>query len=233
MVTVNSEQVIKFMFNLQQGSKTKMIKALLFDFGGVLLRTENQEPRKALANKYAISKSELEYLVFASSSSYQAMVGEISARQHWQEIAKILSIASEEIIDLRNQFFSGDRLDLNLITYLRNMRKDYKIGLLSNAWDDLRSLLKEEFGIIEVFDAVIISAEVGLIKPDPRIYQLAAEKLSVATNQVIFIDDVTENVAAARNSGMFAIQFLSPSQIIPEINQIIGEQRNGSKPINP
>jgi putative hydrolase of the HAD superfamily len=103
---------------------------------------------------------------------------------------------------------------------------------LSNAWDDLRSLLKEEFGILGVFDEVIISAEVGLIKPDPRIYQLAAEKLSIPTNQAIFIDDVAENVEAARKSGMFAIQFRSPSQIIPEINQILGEQRNGSKPIN-
>lgn len=208
------------------------IRALIFDFGGVLLRTEDQTPRIALAEKFAISKSELEYLVFSSPSSYQAMVGEISALQHWQTVAKTLNMNSQKIIDLRNQFFSGDRLDLNLVTYIQHIRKDYKIGLVSNAWDDLRSLLKEEFGILGVFDEVIISAEVGLIKPDPRIYQLAAEKLSIPTNQAIFIDDVAENVEAARKSGMFAIQFRSPSQIIPEINQILGEQRNGSKPIN-
>ncbi|MGB9669377.1 MAG: HAD family hydrolase [Anaerolineales bacterium] len=209
-----------------------MIKALIFDFGGVLLRTEDHEPRKALAKKFAINQSELEYLVFSSSSSYQAMVGEISAFRHWQVVAKALNLNDEAVIDFRNQFFSGDRLDLNLVTYLQRMRKDYKIGLLSNAWDDLRSLLKEEFAILELFDAVIISAEVGLIKPDARIYQLAADKLSISTNQAIFIDDVAENVEAARNSGMFAIQFRSLSQIIPEINQIIGEQRNGFKPIN-
>lgn len=209
------------------------IKALIFDFGGVLLRTEDDAPRKMLAERLGISKNELENLVFASPSSFHAMVGEISSAAHWQEVARKLKVNPREISDIRNQFFAGDRLDMDLIAHLHRLRKDYKIGLLSNAWDDLRTLLNDQFGILKIFDAAIISAEVGLIKPDLRIYQLAAEKLSVPANQAIFIDDVAENVQAAQKVGMSAIQFRSPSQILAEINQIIGEHRNGHKPINP
>ncbi len=200
------------------------IKTLIFDFGGVLLRTEDEIPRKMLAERLGISKSELENLVFASPSSIRAMVGEISAGAHWQEVGRILNVNPHEINDIRTQFFAGDRLDIDLIAYLRRLRQTYKIGLLSNAWDDLRTLLNDHFEILNIFDAAIISAEVGLIKPDLRIYQLAAEKLSIPANQAVFIDDVPENIQAAQKAGMSAIQFQSRSQILAEINQIIGGQ---------
>ncbi|MGB9586442.1 MAG: HAD family hydrolase [Anaerolineales bacterium] len=208
------------------------IQAIIFDLGGVLLRTEDYAPRLELAASFHMDEKELEKLVFFSPSAMRATVGEISAQEHYREIARVLGCPLEKINLFQEQFFLGDRLDTTLINFLINLRKDYKIGLLSNAWDDLRFLLKTHFNILDIFDKAIISAEVGLMKPDPRIYQLAVEQLGVSLINTIFVDDMPENVAAAQSLGMNAIRFQSSAQVMRDVNQILGEKKNGSHSIN-
>jgi epoxide hydrolase-like predicted phosphatase len=70
---------------------------------------------------------------------------------------------------------------------------------------------------------LIISAEVGLAKPDPRIYQLALEKLGVQAGDSIFLDDFKENVEAARAVGMLAIHFVDPQTAIAELNALLAD----------
>ena len=91
--------------------------------------------------------------------------------------------------------------------YIRKLHPRYKVGLLSNAWDDLRQTLHERWNIDGLFDEMIISAEVKMVKPDPRIFHLAVERLGVQPAEAIFIDDIAENVEAARREGLFAIQY--------------------------
>jgi epoxide hydrolase-like predicted phosphatase len=160
-------------------------------------------------------------LVFDSPSALRALVGELTIGQHWQEVGVALGLPPAELPGFVQQFWSADELNDEVVELLRSLRPRYKIGLLSNAWDDLRQTLDERFHVVELFDELIISAEVGLGKPDPRIYQLAVQRLGVQPAEAVFIDDVLVNVEAARGEGLYAIQFLSFEQAQSELSALL------------
>jgi epoxide hydrolase-like predicted phosphatase len=81
--------------------------------------------------------------------------------------------------------------------------------------------MHERWNIDGLFDELIISAEVKITKPDPRIFHLAVERLQVQPAEAVFIDDIAENVEAARKEGLHGIQYLEFEQTISEINQYL------------
>jgi len=84
---------------------------------------------------------------------------------------------------------------------VRGLRSRYKVSVLSNADASLRSRLERD-GIQGLFDDVVVSAEVGMAKPEPAIFRLAAERLGVLPGECVFVDDWDDNVVAARGVGM-------------------------------
>jgi putative hydrolase of the HAD superfamily len=75
----------------------------------------------------------------------------------------------------------------------------------------------------ELFELVVDSAFVGLRKPDPAIYRLTCDRLGVAPERCLFVDDVEPNCAAARELGMTAVLFRSSEQAIAEVREALGE----------
>jgi epoxide hydrolase-like predicted phosphatase len=110
------------------------------------------------------------------------------------------------------------------VAYLREQRQDHKVALISNAWSGLRAFITRK-GFVDVFDHMIISAEVGIMKPDPRIYQLALEELEAKADESVFIDDVLVNVDSARSIGMLGIQFNQPKQVLSELKNLLNNHR--------
>jgi epoxide hydrolase-like predicted phosphatase len=209
-------------FIIEEGLTVSMdIKAVIFDMGGVIYRTEDRSPREALAASYGMSYTEMSNLVFSSPSGVKAALGLITARDHWSQVCKTLNLGVDHIGELWSGFFAGDRLDLELIKYIFALRRSYKTALLSNAWDDLRSIIENEWQIAAAFDEMVISAEVGLIKPDPRIYQLAVSRLGVKPHQAVFIDDLAENVASALRFGLNGIRFANLEQMKADLTKIL------------
>ncbi|MBN1535866.1 MAG: HAD family phosphatase [Anaerolineales bacterium] len=214
------------------------IEGIIFDFGGVIMRTEDRQPRMKLAQRLGVSVEALEKLVFASSSAKKAEMGYIGAHQHWQTIAKILQAPEEEIPAIRQQFFAGDRMDWALLENIQSQRKKYRTALLSNAFDDLRMELTGELPaasayhisktdqFLDFFDEVIISAEVGFAKPDRRIYQYAADRLHVPIEKCVFIDDFSLNIEGAHRAGMKAIHFLNLEQVHRDLDTILSHNHS-------
>ncbi len=188
------------------------IRAVIFDFGGVLVRTEDRTSRQQLAERLGMSYQELSEVVFDSETARQSALGEISADEAWEIIRKKLGLTPEELASMREQFWGGDVLDTELIDFLRELKGDYQIALLSNAGNDLRQALEEEWQISDVFDLIVISAEVGLAKPDPKVYQHILEQLGIEPHEAVFVDDFIENVNAASAAGMYAIHFKGSQQ---------------------
>jgi putative hydrolase of the HAD superfamily len=160
-------------------------------------------------------------VIFDSLSAHQAVKGEITADEHWKAVQKALGIPNDEFTKVPLDFWGGDSLDEKLVNYLRDLQPQYKTALLSNAWDDLRQIIEEEWQIDDAFDEMIISAEVGLAKPDPRIYQKAIAALDVTTSEAVFVDDFVENVEGARALGMQAIQFKDTDQTLSDLNDLL------------
>jgi putative hydrolase of the HAD superfamily len=117
--------------------------------------------------------------------------------------------------------FAGDVLDQELIAYIRALRSRFKTALLSNATVRLVSTLRDEWHIEDCFDVIVISAQVGLMKPDPAIFRLTLERLNVTPRQAVFIDDMPENVSAAMALGLHAIRFTSRQALLEEIQPLL------------
>ncbi len=94
-----------------------------------------------------------------------------------------------------------------------------RTGLVSNSWGE-SGYERDRFG--DVFDAVVISAEVGMRKPDPEIYLLAAERIGVPPAECVFVDDLLHNVDGARSVGMEAIVHRSAEFTLPRLEALLG-----------
>lgn len=198
-----------------------MIKTVIFDLGGVLVRTEDRRPRQGMADKYGMTYQELSNLVYRTESADLATRGKISAEDHYQEILKSLNLPPDSISAFEDEFWGGDRLDEELVEFIRNLRGEYETALLSNAWDNMRQLMKDVWKIDQIFDHFFISAELGLAKPAPEIYQVVIETLKQDPSELIFIDDFIENVEAAREVGLNVIHFRSREQALAELAEYL------------
>jgi epoxide hydrolase-like predicted phosphatase len=198
------------------------IKAIVFDFGGVLMRTEDPEPRQQLAEQLGMSMQELEHVVFGSQESKLAEVGRLSSEERWRRVTARLGLRSPDAWQtFPGQFFAGEVLDAELIEYVRHLRKRHKTALLSNASDSLDEYVRGQLGLSDAFDLIIISALVGCKKPDREIYELALSRLQVAAHEAIFIDDRQDNVEGAAAVGMHGIQFRTRDALIAELNALL------------
>jgi epoxide hydrolase-like predicted phosphatase len=201
-----------------------IIRAIIFDLGGVLLRTGDFTPRERLASRLGISRHELEELIFGGESGNKAQRGEISVGQHWANLAAQIHYSDNELKSLVDEFFANDELDLNLLDYVRKLHKTYKTGLLSNAFDDLRQIITERWHFEDAFDEIIISAEVGLVKPEARIFEMVVERLGVETRQAVFVDDMQRNIDGAKKVGLQGIRFQNPLQVRFDLEQLLNGQ---------
>lgn len=188
-----------------------------------MLRTTDFSPRERLAARLGMSRYELEELIFGGESGERAQRGEITIQEHWENLRRQLNYSPQEFAALLEEFFAHDEIDSILIETIQKLHRTYKTALLSNAWDDLRRTLHERWNIDGLFDELIISAEVKMVKPDPRIFHLMVERLGIAPDEAVFIDDIAENVQAAKKEGLHAIRYRDTQQALDELNGILSE----------
>jgi epoxide hydrolase-like predicted phosphatase len=203
-------------------SSSYPVKALIFDFGGVLMRTMSPEPRERLAAQFGLSRQQLESLVFDSEESQLEQIGRMPPDGRWRRLAQALGLKSaEEVEAFQAEFFSADALDGELIAYLRRMRGSYKTALLSNAWANLEEWLHTRLHIDDCFDVIVVSALVHMMKPDPAIYHYTLSQLQVAPQEAVFVDDSRPNVEAAAALGIHAIQFTTRGAVLQQLDMLL------------
>ena len=140
------------------------IQAVIFDIGGVLVRTDDQRPRENLAKQYGLDRSGIDALVFGSPASQAAELGQLEEPAVWQAVQERLGLSQADLQAFKEQFWAGDRLDYRLFDWLCGLRPRYKTALLTNSW--LRDPLVLFSGryrrpaetVRNAFDAVISSA---------------------------------------------------------------------------
>ena len=196
------------------------IKAVFFDLGGVIVRTEFQAPRQQLADRLGMDYDDLNKIVFDSESSGRASLGEITPDEHWSLVIQRLKRPASEVMLIRDEFFAGDIIDRTLVEYIRSLRGKYKTGLISNAWGDLRDfIVREKFD--DAFDGLIISAEVGAMKPEPKIFRIALEQFGVSPDEAVFVDDFLINIQGCEKIGMKGIHFKDAESAMQQLKELL------------
>ncbi|HUS94889.1 MAG TPA: HAD family phosphatase [Patescibacteria group bacterium] len=196
-----------------------MIKAVIFDFGGVLVRTPSRQSREKWEKKLGLDEWESEIIVFSSEMGMKAQNGELTDQELWTWVGDYFSLSSRELNEFRTDFWAGDVLDQNLIKYIRSIRPEYQTAIISNATDALRNVLENEYPIADAFDLIVCSAEEKTMKPRPEIFERTLERLDRLPDETIFIDDSEPNILAARTIGMNAIHFKPTINLTAELYQ--------------
>jgi len=162
------------------------IRAVIFDMGGVLLRSENENGRRKWEQRLGLAEGELAEIVFNSPISQKATLGLATDEDVWAHLASRFALDADTLRQLRRDFWSGDRADMLLVDFLRRLRPRYRTAILSNAWPGARKALTERWGLADAVDEMIISAEEGVAKPDPAIYHIALRRLDVRADEAVF-----------------------------------------------
>ena len=111
-----------------------------------------------------------------------------------------------------------------LIAWFHAQRPRYRTAILTNSFVGSREQEEARYGFTSLCDLAIYSHEVGMRKPDPRIYARACERLGVAPAEIVFLDDVPANIDAARAFGLQGVLFENTAQAIADIEALLGRQ---------
>lgn len=191
------------------------IKAIIFDVGGVLIRTADQSGRQIWESRLGLPPGGAEAIVLNSEMGHRAQRGEISTEALWSWVGTHLELG-EELSQFRRDFWRGDFLDQSLVTLVRKLRRRYQLAIISNAMDSLTETLAEH-ELLEEFDLIVGSAYEGIMKPDPVIYERTLHRLGLLPAESVFIDDSPANVAGAQALGINAVLFKPTTHLPAEL----------------
>jgi epoxide hydrolase-like predicted phosphatase len=192
--------------------------ALLLDFGGVMT-TPVWDSFADFCRTNGLEEGAVKRLFRedpgALADLRQLETGTLKEAEFEERFARRLGL--DDATDLIDSLFRGMLPEESMIAAVRAARASgVKTGLVSNSWSTThydRDLLSE------LFDTVVISAEVGLHKPQPEIYRLAAERLEEPPTSCVFVDDLRENCEGAEAIGMTAILHRDPGATVARIEE--------------
>ncbi len=205
---------------------TSRFDALVVDYGGVLT-TSIQDSMQIFANEEGIELQDLArvalraYIEGDDDLVTAFETGRMTEEDFSMRFAQRLAQETGKEIDPERfvaRMLGGVRLEEGMLDAVASTRRaGFKTGLLSNSWG-LDGYPRERFE--ELFDVVVISAEVGMRKPQPEIFRFTATKLGVEASRCVFVDDHPGHLKAALAEGMTTVLHRSPNETIEELQRL-------------
>jgi putative hydrolase of the HAD superfamily len=198
-----------------------MYKGIIFDLDGVI-RHWGDEHLRAAEQRYQVPRDLILKATFDCEAFDQALIGRVSA-EDWHAAARraLCSMVGREVGGAVDEFvaFPGwiDRSMLDLVDLLR---LTLRVGLLSNGTTTLEYHLALH-DLVGHFDDIVNTARIGVAKPDPRAYIVAAERLGVEPAQCLFVDDRKTNIEGAVAAGLTGIHFHDVAQLETELEGLL------------
>ena len=197
------------------------IRAVVFDLGGVLeadvIELVDYDLDARWEARLDLQDGELEQRM---KSLWRAgSVGACTEEEVHQGMRERLGMSQDQIEEFMRAMWDlyCGRLNVPLADYFRQLRPRYQTAILSNSFVGARREEQLRYQVEEMCDLIIYSHEVGVEKPDRRIYELTCERLGVQPAEMIFLDNLETNVAAARELGIHAILFQDTAQAIADV----------------
>jgi len=197
---------------------TSQIQAVIFDFGGVLI---GWDPRNLYTRFFPGQPQAMEdFLAEISFMEWNAQQDKgrpfaeavASLAKEFPHHAHLINAYKENWKESITGIIEGT---VELLQMLK--QRGYPLYGLSNWSTETFSIVRHEFEFFNLFDEIILSGEVKLIKPEPEIYELCLQKIGKPANQCLFIDDSEPNIIAANKMGFDTVHFKSPEHLKNEL----------------
>ena len=195
------------------------IKAILIDIGGVLWHPKETPLSDSWAARCGLSAEAFDQIVYHSEWGSQALVGNISGSEMWENIGKQLGLSLVERSECEKEYWAGI-WDIEFLDYCRTLKSRYKLGIVSDAESNAREMVKTWINET-LFDVIVFSSEIGVCKPHPHIFRNALERLGIAAAATVFIDDQENNVNGAKALGIHVIHYKNRNQAFSALNEYI------------
>ncbi len=190
-----------------------MIKAIIFDYGGVLsVEGSLSSFGEIYAAKLGTDPEELKRVII--DNWFKARISKMDSKLFWLNVSKFLKI-DQKILRKDLLEFSGFKHEV--LDLIKKLKKNYKLGLLSNHIEDWLEEIIAEHKLNEVFDVITTSYKSKIAKPDISIFKEIVEQLGVNPTECIYIDDLGKNIPPAKELGMKTILFRNFEQLKKEL----------------
>ena len=196
------------------------LRGLLVDFGGVLTTNVFESFRDFCVKEGLEAEAFLDLLRSdpkARTELRRVETGQIGEDEFGQILGEMLGV--EDRVDLVNRLFAGMRADVPMVEAVRRAKAaGIRTGLVSNSIGAGRY---DRSQFPEMYDGVVISAEVGMHKPQPEIFRLGAERIGLPPQQCVFVDDLRENCEGAEAVGMTAVLHRGAERTLPRLEELL------------
>jgi len=192
------------------------IENLIFDVGGVIILNQKVNFEK-IDEDWLLPKGTTRDVI-GRCFNKESLSDNVSSRNYFEEnFSDLLSF--EQYKEILQQIFESEKINETLIKWIQKKRESYTISLLTNNTASLKKVLKDKFNIYESFDYIFNSAEIGLSKPDHKIFEYTLKKLKTTPEKCLFIDDNPVHIKAAKQLGFNVILFTENPKFFKEINK--------------
>jgi epoxide hydrolase-like predicted phosphatase len=204
-------------------------RGLLVDFGGVLT-TDVFSSFQAFCQAEGLAVDTVRDRFRADPQARELLAdlecGRMSEEEFEPRFARLLEVADHR--GLIDRLFAGMRPDEAMLDAVRTAKRaGVRTGLISNSWGHGRY---DRTQFPDLFDATVISGEVGLRKPEPRIYAMGAEAIGLPAADCVFVDDLPGNLKPARALGMATVHHVSAERTVPELERLLAVPLRGGDP---
>jgi putative hydrolase of the HAD superfamily len=194
--------------------------AVFFDVGGVL-KTTSVPLLRAWEARLGLPNGGVEEAIYYDPACQRAMTGQGSTADIWPSVRGRFDVSDGEFEALKADYVQTMRSlewDRELLDFVRELKPRCQTGIVSNAFPGQR--LEEQIGS-GLFDAIVLSAEEGVAKPDAELYRRALERLDVSAADAIFVDDMLPNIEGAQAVGIHGILYTNRVDVTNEIRRVL------------
>lgn len=194
-----------------------MIKAVIFDIGGVVLKDKIESVFYAIADSLAIDRFAFETLVrHYLDDLLKGNIGVV-------DVAKIIEkkFGKKDVYShWIEAYINVMKVDNSMLMLVKRLQKQYIVGAISNTMD-AHSVINKNRGIYDYFNPLLLSCDLNIKKPDSDMFNILLSKTNLKSEECIFIDDRIEHLQTPRELGFNVIEYKNYEQLISELSALI------------
>lgn len=193
------------------------IKAVLFDYGGVLSTKQVPEEIEAMLGLLQVDEEEFQHWYYYYRPFYdRGSTGE----EYWQKVLAACGVEyNRELVTrlMEHDLKSWTQVNPDMLGWAAELKAGgYRLGIISNMVQEILAYMQSNFTWLQgdLFTSQVYSCLLGVAKPDPRIYQISLEEMGLSAGECLFIDDTEVNVKAAQKLGFSVYHYREPADLV-------------------